>query len=575
MKRKISYILATFFIFLFISNIRANTISSIDMDIKIDESGTAHVTEIWKANLNQGTEGYRAYDNLGNANITNFKVIENNIEYQTLSSWDSNDSFDEKAYKAGICNQSSNYVELCWGISKYGSHEYVLSYDIEGFVVGLNDSQMVYWQLIPNELAKQTRNVSIKIYSDFEYPDTLDVWGYGNYGGYAYVYDGYIEMSNESLDSDEYMTILVKFDSDTFNTINVIDKDFNYYYEMAEDGAEHYIDNSNSFGHKLMNFIIGMISVLWNLFIWLIIIFALVKSSKNSGLKSGKFTLDFGEKGKKLPKDVNMFRDIPCNKDIYRAYWVAYNYNLMKKQTDFLGVILLKWLKEKHIKIESKTVGKVFKKEDTTIIFEEQTPAMATELEYNLYKYMKEASKDNILESKEFEKWCTSHYSTILNWFDKVLDYENEKLVQEGKLEKTERVDFKIFKSTVYKVDPLMYDEAIQMKGLKEFFNYFSNMKDKEAIEVNLWEEYLMYAQIFGVADKVAKQFKELYPDVITDYDYDSIIFVNTISYSGMNSATSARSRAQSYSSGGGGFSSGGGGGGSFGGGGSSGGGFR
>ena len=40
------------------------------------------------------------------------------------------------------------------------------------------------------------------------------------------------------------------------------------------------------------------------------------------------------------------------NKDIFRAYWVAYNYNLMKKQTDFLGAILLKWLKQKHKRIE-------------------------------------------------------------------------------------------------------------------------------------------------------------------------------------------------------------------------------
>ena len=113
-----------------------------------------------------------------------------------------------------------------------------------------------------------------------------------------------------------------------------------------------------------------------------------------------------------------------------------------------------------------------------------------------------------------------------------------------------------------------MKEEAIQMKGLKLFFNEFENMKDKSAIEVMLWEEYLMYAQIFGVADKVAKQFKQLYPDVVTDYSYDSVIWINDFSYSGISSATTARSRAESYSSGGGGFSSGGGGGGSFGGGG-------
>ena len=55
---------------------------------------------------------------------------------------------------------------------------------------------------------------------------------------------------------------------------------------------------------------------------------------------------------------------------------------------------------------------------------------------------------------------------------------------------------------------------------------------------------------------------------------YDNIIFINMCASSGIFHAESARTRAESYSSGGGGFSSGGGGGGSFGGGGG-GGGFR
>ena len=113
-----------------------------------------------------------------------------------------------------------------------------------------------------------------------------------------------------------------------------------------------------------------------------------------------------------------------------------------------------------------------------------------------------------------------------------------------------------------------MMEEAKKVAGLKKFLNEFSNIKDRNAIEVNLWDEYLMYAYIFGIAKKVLKEFKDLYPDVITDEVYNDATFVYMISDSGVSSATTARDRAQSYSSGGGGFSSGGGGGGSFGGGG-------
>ena len=79
------------------------------------------------------------------------------------------------------------------------------------------------------------------------------------------------------------------------------------------------------------------------------------------------------------------------------------------------------------------------------------------------------------------------------------------------------------------------------------------------------------------IIEEVAKEFKDIYPEIIEQSNfssYDNIIFINMCASSGIFHAESARTRAESYSSGGGGFSSGGGGGGSFGGGGG-GGGFR
>ena len=116
-----------------------------------------------------------------------------------------------------------------------------------------------------------------------------------------------------------------------------------------------------------------------------------------------------------------------------------------------------------------------------------------------------------------------------------------------------------------------MKQEAIELAGLKRYLNEYTLIKEREAIEVQLFEEYLIFAQIMGIAQKVAKQFKDIYPDIIeqssfTSYDY--IMFIHMSSNRGISAAQSAKSRAESYSSGGGGFSSGGGGGGSFGGGG-------
>ena len=112
---------------------------------------------------------------------------------------------------------------------------------------------------------------------------------------------------------------------------------------------------------------------------------------------------------------------------------------------------------------------------------------------------------------------------------------------------------------------------------LKRYLLDYTLIPEREAIEVHLFEEYLIYAQMLGNAKRVAKQFKELYPDIIEEScysSYDNYLFVNTWCAHTITAATTAKSRAEGYSSGGGGYSSSGGGGGSFGGGGG-GGGFR
>lgn len=548
---------------LLIPVVKANSVSSISMNIYIDNEGNAHVTEVWDAKLTNGTEGYKPYYNLGDSKITDFKVIMDDIQFTQQNSWNVDGSFNSKKYKNGI-NKISDGVELCFGISEYGRHNYVLTYTITNFVYQLNDSQMVYFSLMPYDFSNEPDNVYIKIYSDFKYQDTLDVWGYG-YKGFAYVYDGYIEMSTEKgLDSDEYMVVLIKYPDGSFSNLKSLNKDFQYYYEMAEEGAIHR-DGSD---FDLIGMILGILSSIIQLIFWALFIYAI---SKSANLGNQKYILKFGKEGRKL-KNVPNFRDIPCDKDIYKAYYVAHNFNLMKKQTDLLGAVLLKWTKEKKITIQKIDKTGAFSKEKTSIVLG-QNNVFNNNFEQELFDMLMKASGDGILESKEFEKWCKKNYSKILKWFTDVLNSTAETLISRGEILEVEK-PILIFNHKEYHVTEKLREEAVRLKGLKQFLNEFTNIKNREAIEVHLFDEYLMFASIFGIADKVAKQFKELYPDYITDYDYDNVVFINNISYTGVRAASVAKSRAESYSSGGGGFSSSGGGGGSFGGGGG-GGGFR
>lgn len=548
----------------------ATSISNIDMDIFVDTYGNATVVETWDANVTEGTEGYHPYYNLGNSVISNLEVSMDGREYTTISNWNVNSSMYDKAYKAGIYYVNGNEVDVCFGISSYGRHRYVIKYNISNFVSTVGDADMIYWNLFPKDFSAEPSNVDITIYSDFKYSDDLDVWGYGKYGAPCYVYDGKIEMTsdNSRVTRDEYMTILVKFPKGTFQTSSVLDNDFNYYLDMAEEGATNYNDGPEPWWAWL----IALIPVLFNILIFGFISMFAVNSTKND-------KCSFGKTGNKVRKDVLPFRDIPCDKDIFYAYWVAHNYNLTKKKEDFLGAVLLKWIHDGNVRVEKITKDGVFKDKVLTNIVFDKRPNETQELEVKLYDYMYTASRDGKLEQDEFKKWCSNNYKKILSWFDDCLYKETLKLVDKGKATYQNGKTMKIFSYKYFDIDPSMMEVAEQMAGLKKFLKEFSVIDKREPIEVSLWNEYLMYAQIFGIAEEVANQFKKLYPEVIADmdsmgYDYSDIVFIRSITYNGIRSASTAKSRAESYNSGGGGFSSGGGGGGSFGGGGG-GGGFR
>lgn len=557
--KKIKYFLILLVSIFFIGNVNAQDIKEINMDIKISQDGTAHITENWIINFDKNedlTEVYKPYYNLGNSEFKNFKASLNNHSYTYIDNWDIDEDFNYKRYKNGF-NYTDDGIELCWGISEKGkTNNYKISYDITNFVAKVSDADMVYWTLVPDNLNDSPEKVYIKIYSDFEYESTLPVWGYGNLGGYAYVYDGYIEMSsNGVLDSDEYMTILVEFPKDTFTNNNTLDEDFGYYLDMAEEGATSYEETSSS---SFFDFLIPFIIIFTT--------FSAVIIGKSSMSMTGSKKIKFGKTSKKIPKEVNYFRDIPCNKDLYKAYWISKTYKINKKDTDLLGAVLLKWLKEGRIEIKKEIKEGIFKKEKSSIVLK-QNLEFELYFEQELYNMIYEASIDGVLEAKEFKRWASDNYTELYDWFKKVLDFETEKLELEGKLTKLSH--------NKYETTELLLQEAIELKGLKNFLEDFSRIYEKNPIEVNLWQEYLIFAQIFGIAEKVAKDFKDIYPDIIPDNYIDDLDFVYFVSYTGMNSASSAKSRAESYDSGGGGFSSGGGGFGSFGGGGFGGGGGR
>ena len=559
-----------------ISNAYANEIERIDVEVNITKDAIAEITETWYVEGSDGTEWYHPFHDLGESKITDYKVTMDGKELKSKS-WNVYESLYEKAGYYGI-NYTSEGPELCFGKSDFNRHTFVLTYKVSNFVFNVDDAQVVYWTFFPRFQQVDFQDFSVKIKSYYEFPDTVEVWGFGH-KGYTYVSEGIIAMSNseDSNMNDNYAVLLAKFPKDTFNTnyttsnfttfSDVYDAAYEgtheYDYEPINDDSSYYNNSGESIWQKIWGFITGSF---WFIVMLIASIFGGSKIiNAGYGYKNNK-TID--------KKTVPNFRDIPCNKDIYYANALLFLNNFEYKETNILGAIILKWVKQEKVGFIKQDVG-IFKKEQNCLDLRKK-PTFDNTNEEKLFNIMHDAAgKDEILEPREFGKWAKRNYDKFFSTFKNIKEDELSKLRSEGHI--TKRVD----KSECTKknvMDDVIYEDSKKLYGLKKFLQEFSSINTRETLEVHIWDEYLMFAYLFGIADKVAKQLKNLYPELMEqqqNMDYATIMMINNFSATTVQAASSARSAAQNYHSGGGGFSVGGGGGGSFGGGGFSGGGSR
>ena len=535
MKKKCLFMLFLFFIC--IPLVKANHINSIDMDIYIDKYGNAIVNEVWDVYLDSGTEGYRNYTLTDNINISNFSVMDDTgREYKKLDKWNTSASFQIKAYTSGI-NKIYDGVELCWGISQYGNRKYTLKYNINNFVNQYVDNQGIYFNLL--NIDQTVDKVNIEISSDIPFSlDNAKIWGFGYKGNVEFINGKILMKPSNKLKDNQYMVLLVRFDKDIFDIETLTNKSFDDIYNEAMSDISFFDKIIDKF-YNINGF--QVIIIIFILFFLYVAIVNRKPSKKRKRIYIPKYNygnLYFSPSVKTLPNDddIPFYNNIPCNKDLCYAYWVCYQYqiNLLTStlKEGFIGAILLKWIRDGYIK--------VIKVEKSILNFNDNNYAiefvdnikLSNPVELELSEMLKNSSSDGkILKSNEFASWCEENYSLIINWFDNIIVHTSIELKKKGLIKnRIRKVDSK-YSSKKKVLDRVVSikvkHEAIKLKGLKKYFMEFTSMNEKEYFDVHLWEEYLMFAQLLGVAEKVSEQFSKLYPEFV---DIDVINVINSFS---------------------------------------------
>jgi hypothetical protein len=460
----------------------------------------------------------------------------------TKKAWNVNEGLDAKKGYYGI-NKIDDGLELCFGKYDYNRHTFTLNYTMTNVIFNTSDAQVFIGKIINEMPGHNFQDFSVTISSFYEFPKNLDVWGTG-YKGLAYVDKGKIFLSNvENPDMGEnsYVSALIKFPLNTFNTTKVDER-----YEIFENVKKAFQEGTFEYDKasiwEIILPIVGFGAITGGIIYW---------SSKNGyGYINNK---------KIKEKETPAFRDIPCKKDLFYANALMKLNSFGYNPTNILGSVILKWVKENKITFKKETKQGIFKEKEEYSIDLTGKPTFTNDSEKKIFDIMYEASSDGILENNEFKRWTRTNITRFQTLFDEIEKSAEDDLRKSGHIYKRKTKEECSRKNVM---DDQMYEDAKQLLGLKIFLKEFSEIDKRETIEVHVWDEYLMFAYIFGIADKVVAQLKKLYPEIIEQNveHYNTVFMANSF-------ASDAIRAANSYSAGGGGHSTGGGGGGGFGGG--------
>ena len=573
MKKKICFIFSLFLISVFsIVNVYAGDFDLNNMNINaiLAKDGSIHIEEKWEVEIDEGSELYKVFDNMGKSQISNFKVRDEkgNI-YTYIDEWDIDARFKEKAYKCGII-QDDDYYELCFGISEYGNRTYTFEYDISNFVQQYNDTQGFNYAFF-SEMDVEVQNVRVELDAPFDFDTTNSkIWGFGYNGTVKFVNGNIVMQTSEPVEYEGKVQLLMQIKNGLFTNASLNNQSFEAIVQDAMDGSEYSYEeylNGKAFKYKdytwIVVAIVGSITAVAGVALTIYCI------AYNKGKKEYQFS-DYIDLDK---KNINMFRDIPCHKDIYEFFYLANKLGLINNdnKSGLIAATLLRWVQKGYIDFKKEETRTFFMKSEGFSIDLEKDIHVENELEEELLQFFKEAAGENgMLEKNEFEAWCKKHYISLEAWFEKNVEYVEKQYREQGKL--STEVTYTEFMKIKCEHDtdtyhPSIREEMEHILGLERFLEEMSYIHEKEVIEVKMWEEYLIFASILGIAEKVEKQLGKLCPNFNEVSNMDTVYttrMVRTMSYTGVSAAVS-RSQGggggSSFSGGGGGFSGGGGGG--------------
>lgn len=560
MKIKKIFLLSILFIMLPIFTFAEN-FKGIKIYVEIDKNGIAKVNEVWQINEDNEdyTERYKLINNLRGIKIEDFSVKALGKDFTELMPWDIDASFDDKAYHYGRIDREDE-VELTWGISEFSDNTYNLNYKINPLVVGLNDSDMLFFNFVGENFDPKPENVEIRIRAYEAFKD-VKMWGFGMEGEIHNVNGEIIMTSSGYVD---YATVMLKFPKGYFNTAYKIDKNFEDYANMAAKGSDWENREGEAY-QKPMSFaeksFLGGIA-----FAVVLVIYYVARA----------ISLGFNKKKIQNRKDIpflsdlegEYFKEVPYHGPIEDlAFFISQSHLVMDDLVaNYINSYILKWNLQGAIEFVEE--GSNFSKNKIKIISRPKDMGPAEEELFEMISKAKKLKGEEYMTAKDFKKYVKKNKSLMEDYYNEFEDKSIDALKEKGYLENY-RYEKKFLFSKKTGTELRVTEKGKELwENLIKFKNYLKDYGDQvtDEVEFEKWQDFLIYSSIFFLDEEFVRG-AENYPTYINNYALYNTHILHSRNFS--KTINKTYQDVTGYSSlGGGGSTSFGGGGGSFGGGG-------
>lgn len=584
-------------------------LNHLDFQAQINLDGSMKVTEKWNIKINDTNTLYKTFqtNKAQYSNITNVEITEQiegkNQFLRKQNQWSYH--LPKGFYFGGM--KEDNQFEIAWGVGLENDSEtkvYTLSYEVKDVIAKYKDYAELYWQFVGKDFEIDAKNITGTLLlpnTIMNKQEEIKVWGHTeDLNGEIYVTDSNkIEFYINQFRSGRYVEIRTLFptdwitDSGRGENKERLEEVLQEETKWAKEANERREKKETT--QKMTILAVNVIAIILTVFS----ILSILKNSKKIKTRK-KF---------KPEQELDYYREMP-REDATPAEAVSILFKQIGglNNSTQIGRIFSATLLDLSLK---KIID--FEVKDKLILIKilEENPVKLAKDEKVIFTFLKQACEktNRQITTKELEKYIKSSSTEVLKLSEKINENTQEALYEKQLIDKKEKeesikvtiylilaiigfislififimlvaksskpiaiiplvittlIQIIVYTILISKINVLTQkgiDENAKWKGLKNYMQDFSMLDKREIPEIIIWEKFLVYATAFGIADKVLKQLKIVYPNMEEHFYYNHYgylyLMLNTNFSSNFSNAISS-SMSSAYSSaigGGGGFS--------------------